>query len=180
MYFETSTLGWILFTSLVYLAMSFLIGDIDSDVGHGHMGFAGDTDHGVTTSELFNFRNLALLAAGFSATSIIAKNAHYGEIVVNVVGICGALAMVTIGVWLFRVIRRQESNSITSNASLVGKVAVVTTSIPEQGFGEITLRNALGVSASLTARSKSTVIAGSEVKIIAVAGNIVTVTTMAK
>jgi|SRR3989344_1431551 len=180
MYVETSTLALILFASMVFLIVGAFLGDhhvdVGGDVGHGDAGFGGDTHHGVTTSELFNFRNLALLAAGYSATSIIARNANFGELATNVSGIGGALVMVAFGVWLFRIIRRQESNSITSNTDLVGKTAFVTISIPEQGYGEITLRNALGASTSLTAKSTGRAIrTGSEVSITAVSGNIATV-----
>lgn len=184
MYLETTTLGWLLAGSLVFLIVSVFIGDhhveAGGDVSH-EAGSGGGTHHGVTTSELFNFRNLALLAAGFSAASIIARNADYGTLGTNAAGIAGALVMFALGVWLFRVVRRQESNSITSNADLTGKTATVTTSIPAQGFGEITLRNAQGVSVSLNAKSRGSAIpAGSEVNITAVAGNIATVTTTAE
>lgn len=188
MYLETGTLGWLLFGALIFFIVSALMGDhvgdhsveIGSDAGHGGTGFGGDTHYGVTYSELFSIRNLALLVAGFSAASILARNAHLGQLGTNVAGVCGAFGMVVIGIWLFRIIRRQESNSITRNTDCVNKIAVVTTSIPEQGFGEITLRNALGVSTSINAKSRGSAIqAGSEVKIVAVSGNIATVTVSA-
>jgi len=175
---ETGTLGLILFGSLVFLIASFLMGDYHMDTGDvgGHSADFGNSHQGVTTSELFNLRNLALLAAGYSAASIIAGNADYGPFWVNIAGVCGALIMVVIGIWLFRVIRRQESNSITNNTDFVGRTAIVTSGIPEQGFGEITLRNRFGVSTSLNAKSKGPLIpAGTEVKITAVNGNIATV-----
>ncbi len=180
MYLDTTTLGWLLFGSLVFLVISALMGDhhveAGGDAGHGGMDSGGDTHHGVTTSELFNFRNLALLCAGFSAACILARNAGYSEVVANLSGIGGGVVMAALGIWLFRIVRGQESNSITSNSALVDQVASVTTSIPEQGFGEITLRNEQGVAVSLTAKSNGIAInAGSAVKITAIAGNTATV-----
>lgn len=182
---ETATLGWILFGSLVFIGVSAFLGDhhveIGGDIGHGGVGFGGDTHHGVTTWEIFNFRNLALLAAGFSAASIIARNADVGEFGTNLAGLGGAIVMLAVGVWLFRVIRRQESNSITSTADLVGKAASVTVGIPQHGLGEISVLNAQGVTTSLSAKTKGEEIipVGTEVKIVAVAGNTATVATQA-
>lgn len=177
--FETSTLVWILFGSLVFIVASAFMGDhqVDTSGDIGHSGFdsGGDIHQGVTTSELFSPRNLALLAAGFSAASIIARNMGYGEFGTNIAGLCGAVAMVAFGIWLFRFIRSQESNTTTSSTDLVGKTAVVTTSIPEGGFGEITLQNARGTSTSMSAKSQTRISAGSSVRIAAVSGNIATV-----
>lgn len=177
--FEMSTLSLILFGSLAFLIASFFIGDhhLDTggDIGHGGADSGGDTHQGISTSELFSPRSLALLAAGFSAASIIARNAGYGDIGTNIAGLFGAVIMVGFGIWLFRVIRRQESNSTTSVTDLVGKTAVVTTSIPEGGFGEITLQNARGTSTSMSAKSQNRISAGASVRITAVSGNIATV-----
>lgn len=181
MHLETATLVWILFGAVVFIILSAFTGDhhvdVGGDVGHGGMDAGSGTHHGVTTSELFSIRNIALLAAGFSGASIIARNADVGVIGTNIAGICGAFIMVAGGIWLFRVVRRQESNSIISNVSLVGKTAMVTTTIPEDGYGEVALGNDHGVSVSLTARSSdgSMIRTGAQVKIAAVAGNIATV-----
>ena len=176
----TSTLGWILFGSMVFLVVSALLGghhDMDTgghDIGGGHVD--GSTHHGVTTSELFNIHNLALLAVGFSAFSIIARNVGVGELETNLAGIAGAVIMFFVGVYFFRMIRKQEGNSITSNTDLIGKTAIVTVGIPSNGYGEISLQNTLGAATSLTAKTVGTAIAqGSEVRITAVSGNTATV-----
>ena len=89
--------------------------------------------------------------------------------------------MFLVGVYFFRMIRKQEGNSITSNTNLVGKTAIVTVSIPSNGYGEITLPNTLGAATSLTAKTAGTAIAqGSEVRITAVSGNIATVNSTAR
>lgn len=177
MHLETSTLGWLLFASLVFLVVSALMGDHHAD-GGGDVGHGGDAQHSIITSELFNIRNLALLFAGFSAASLIARNANVGEFGTNIAGICGAFALVAFGTLLFRTIRRQESNSIMSNTGLVGKNATVTTSIPEIGYGEIVLQNASGVATTLVAEASGKAISqGTKVSIVAVSGNYATVTT---
>ncbi|MBI4068415.1 NfeD family protein [Candidatus Kaiserbacteria bacterium] len=179
MYVETSTLAWVLAGSLLFLLVSALLGghhDVDA-LGDCGLDFGTDGSHdGVTTSEIFNFRNLALLAAGFSAVSLLARNMGAKDPAVYLWGIAGGVLMITVGVWLFRVVRRQEASSVTSNQKLIGHVAFVTVAIPEKGFGEISLRNVAGVATALPARSDTGAIAtGFEVKITAVAGNIATV-----
>jgi membrane protein implicated in regulation of membrane protease activity len=169
----TSTLGWILFGSMAFLIASALLGG-HHDMGGGDVD--GSTHHGVTTSELFNLRNLALLAVGFSGCSIIARNVGVGEFETNLAGVAGAVAMFLVGVYFFRMIRKQEGNSITSNIDLIGKTAVVTVGIPSNGYGEISLQNTLGAATSLTAKTVGIAIAqGSEVRITAVSGNTATV-----
>ncbi len=176
--FATSTFGWILFGSMVFLIASALLGGYhDVDTGHDVGGGGVDgTHHGVTTSELFNPRNLALLAVGFSGCSIIARNVGLGELGTNLTGIAGAAVMFLVGVYFFRMIRKQEGNSISSSTDLVGKIAVVTVGIPLNGYGEISLQNTFGAATSLTAKTVGTAIAqGSEVRIAAVSGNTATV-----
>lgn len=177
--FATSTFGWILFGSMAFLITSALLGGHhDVDTGHDVDGgdVDGSTHHVVTTSELFNLRNLALLAVGFSGCSIIARNMGLGELETNLAGIAGAVVMFLLGIYFFRMIRKQEGNSITSNTDLVGKSAVVTVSIPSNGYGEISLQNAFGAATSLTAKTVGIAIAqGSEVRITAVSGNTATV-----
>ncbi|MDP1690010.1 MAG: NfeD family protein [bacterium] len=144
------------------------------DMGGGDVD--GSTHHGVTTSELFNLRNLALLAVGFSAFSIIARNVGVGELATNLAGVAGAVVMFLVGVYFFRMIRKQEGNSITSNTGLIGKTAVVTVGIPPNGYGEIALQNTMGAATSLTAKTIGVAIAqGTEVRITAVSGNTATV-----
>jgi membrane protein implicated in regulation of membrane protease activity len=175
-----SILGWILFASVAMLAISVVMGDhhfeIGGDAGHGGADMGGDIQHGISMSEILNLRSLALLGVGFSAATMLAQNSGFGISWSYLTGIIGAICFIALGVFLFRLIRNQESNSITTNKSLVGGTAKVVSSIPQNGLGEIILRNELGAAVSLSATTNGADIkSGVAVKILAVSGNLATV-----
>lgn len=139
-----------------------------------HTGITGGDMHdgdGIATSDVLTLRNLLLFGIGFGAAGALARFLGLNPWFASGAGLLMGAVLVAIAVAFYRSIRKQESNSVTSAQSLVGKHATVTTAIPPGGYGEITTQNDLGTTVNLDAVSSSGLIpAGSLVEIKSVTG----------
>ena len=114
-------------------------GHHDMDTSGHDMG-GGDVDGVlITASQPLSYSTSAISRYSLSASvpSASLRGISVLRTRTNVAGVGGAIVMFLVGVYFFRMIRKQEGNSITSNTNLVGKTVIVTVSIPSNGYGEI-------------------------------------------
>ena len=146
--------------------VSFLMGsghDADGDGHFDHIDHFG-SDHspgnpdgghgGVTVSQIFSIRNIFAFLAGYGAAGILALQAGLSGPWSAVVGLIAGVLFAYIIFMVYRVLGKQQSNSMPSLVRLAGKRAVVVTPIPLDGLGEIRLNNEYGVSTTLPARAE--------------------------
>ena len=126
---------------LVFVIFSLLFGGDDGDVGadgdaaDGHDGSDGH-DHGPGVLSL---RGISLLAIGFGATGFLVFNYTGKPLVASVAGLASGWVFAFLCMLMLRAFMRQESNSLLNSSAVVGSIGVVTTSILENGFGEVML-----------------------------------------
>ena len=128
-------------------------GDHDSDVGHdfdhdidhggdGDHGDHGDGDAGLAGWLLYpvmSVRGMSLLATGFGALGFITYYMTQKLLFSCGIGTLSGWLFAFIGFMLIRTFKKQQSNSLVQNETLIGREAIVTISIPEDGMGEVTL-----------------------------------------
>ena len=160
----------------MFFFISMLFGADHGDLGGGHDHGGGEGDGDGFMTDLFTLRNIFLFGVGFGAIGYIARYLGAGPIGSSIAGIIAGLLMAVFGAWLFRVLREQQSNSVTSLETLVGKSARVTTTIPKEGRGEIATVNEHGVNVTMSAQSSDEAIMENvNVTILSVVGNTATV-----
>ncbi|TSC82722.1 MAG: hypothetical protein G01um101420_80 [Parcubacteria group bacterium Gr01-1014_20] len=121
--------------------------DTDHDVDHGgdgHHGDHGDHDSGMGLSgwllyPVMSVRGMSLLATGFGALGFITYYMTQKLLFSCGVGAFSGWIFAFIGFMLIRMFKKQQSNSLLSNESLIDREAIVTLSIPVDGMGEVTL-----------------------------------------
>ena len=118
--------------------------DVDHDVDHGGDGDHGDHgDSGVGFGWLLypvmSVRGMSLLATGFGALGYITFYITEKLLYSCIVGALSGWLFAFVGFMLIRTFKKQQSNSLVQNESLIGLEAIVTLSIPEDGMGEVTL-----------------------------------------
>ena len=125
---------------LVFCVFSLLFGgdadgDADGGSADGHDGSDGH-DHGPGVLSL---RGISLLANGFGATGFLVFNYTGKPLVASVAGLATGWVFAFLCMLMLRAFMRQESNSLISISDIVGADGIVTTSIPENGYGEVML-----------------------------------------
>lgn len=148
----------------------------DASGGDADAGVGGHDDGGIFTSNILAVRNLFLFGAGFGAGGAIATYLGCGVVASSAWGIGVGVCMVVVVVWFYALVRRQQSNTVSSPEALVGKHAVVVTEIPENGIGEISATNEYGALVYIVARTRSGEISiGEKVIVKSVEGHTATV-----
>ena len=132
----------ITFTALALLSVSLLFGgdhdvdhdmdhDLDHDVGH-------DTDHGGSDNMSFlSVRVLLMFVSGFGAGGYFAARNDYGIVASSFWGIGAGFVMAAIGYVVLNYFYRHQASSSVRTKDVIGKEAVVTTSILPGGTGEV-------------------------------------------
>lgn len=114
-------------------------GDADHDADHD-----GDNDgehdggglQGLSVA-VFSIRGMALLSTGFGGVGLVVY-LYTGKILFATV--CGALfgyGFAMLILYGLRIFKAQQSNSIISTEEAVGGTGIVTTSIPQGGYGQV-------------------------------------------
>src|SRR5215831_2953149 len=152
-----SVFFWIMVGSMMFFAVSMIFGfdgSGDADVaGAGHVfsggdGAASDGGHAVSWN-VFSLRNLFLFGSGFGAVGFLAMINGYGVKTAASGGLAAGVLIAGVGMWFFRLIASQESNTVTDLARLVGRRANVVSAIPVDGMGEIVTVNEYGTRVSV-------------------------------
>ncbi|MFC4222693.1 NfeD family protein [Lysinibacter cavernae] len=111
---------------------------------------------------------LSAFAAIFGFASFAAIGAGTSPVVGAVIGLASGCVGGGLAWWMTRVFRTAESNSSTSTATIIGQQAFVILPLPgEGGMGEISFMRH-GERVTMAARSAQPVLAGAEVRIVAV------------
>lgn len=162
--------------SALFFFISMAFGMDHGEVGGGHDDGGHDGDGGGFMTDLFTLRNIFLFGVGFGALGSIANAYGAGPLLSSLAGVGAGLLMAVFGAWLFRLLREQQANTVTSLDTLVGKSARVVTTIPKGGRGEISTTNDLGVNVTLAAQSSDdAILENANVVIQSVVGNTATV-----
>ncbi len=166
-----------------FMSLIFGGGAEDTDTGGldaDHIDISHDGDNGnnsgVSVASFFSLRTLMWFLTGFGAAGAAAINAGWGPWPSAGFGLLGGFSLVLFGVLLFTFVGKQQGNSAPKLRSLVGKTALVVTSIPEQGLGEIRVVNEFGTAVTLNAKSQDGAVCnGSSVEVVTVDANTATV-----
>ena len=153
--------------------------DFDHDVGHGgdgHHGDHGDHDSGMGLGgwllyPVMSVRGMSLLATGFGALGFITYYMTQKLLFSCGVGTLSGWIFALIGFVLIRAFKKQQSNSLVFNETLIGREAMVTTSIPGNGMGEVTFVIPGQGQFTRTATSNKVIRSGRPVKIIRTFGS---------
>lgn len=132
----------ITFTAFALLAVSLLFGhdhDMDQDVDHD---LDHDTDHdadhdGAANMSFLSVRVLLMFVSGFGAGGYFAARNDYGVIGSSLWGIVSGFVLAVIGYSVLNYFYRHQASSSVSTKDVIGKEAIVTTSILPGGTGEI-------------------------------------------
>ncbi|MDP3696789.1 MAG: NfeD family protein [Candidatus Taylorbacteria bacterium] len=132
----------ITFTAFALLSISLFFGghdhdmshDVDHDVDHdtGH-----DADHGSENMSFLSVRVLLMFVSGFGAGGYFAARNDYGVIGSSLWGIVSGFVLAAIGYVVLNYFYRHQASSSVRTRDVVGKEAIVTTSILPRGTGEV-------------------------------------------
>lgn len=122
---------------VIFLVLSLAFGG-DHDVG-SHMDHSMGDHHGGDSINLFSMRSVTAFLAIFG--SVGAACLYYGveQTYSILIGSVSGLAAGFLAAKLMQVVSRQQISSTQSISDFVGSEGVVTTSVPPQGVGEVTL-----------------------------------------
>lgn len=132
----------ITFTAFALLAVSLLFGhdhDMDHDMDHDVDHDAGhDTDNdGAANMSFLSVRVLLMFVSGFGAGGYFAARSDYEIFSSSFFGVVSGLAMAAIGYFVLNYFYRHQASSSVRTRDVIGKEAVVTTSILPGGTGEV-------------------------------------------
>lgn len=159
------------FTFLLALGFLYLVGAFLFDGVFGG-GDADSPDHDGDIISVFSPKVVAIFLVGFGAAGALAT--HFGLSVVPAIAWAfgGGGALGALGYLGTRALYRQQCSSDVNPADAVGRYATVTTAIPANGVGEVSVSVA-GQHMTYTARSSDSapVARTRQVKVAAVTGN---------
>ena len=98
--------------------------DIGHDIGHGGPGF-------------FSARGMAVFITAFGGCGAIGTYEGYGVFPSSFFGFGGGIAMATVVYFFARFLYGQQASSTTTSADLLGRTALVSVAIPQNGIGQI-------------------------------------------
>lgn len=116
--------------------------DHDSDSEHDSEHADGESDSAISTFHgvnmgLLSLRGLCLLSVGLGGVGFVVQ-IHTGRVVfATVAGLLSGYVFAIGILYLLRIFKSQQANSFIDHSEAVGGQAVVTTSIPENGPGEV-------------------------------------------
>jgi len=160
-YFGIALLG------LLLLIVTLLVGELDD-----LLDFGADGD-GVGP---FNGKVLAVSLTAFGAAGMLATYYDRGPVTGAVIAAVTALLVGALAWWLIGLFYRQQATTEFSAIWTRGRLAEVTTAIPEGGLGQVVYRDPTG-SRQFLARSRegAGIAAGQLVRIVDVVGSTVVV-----
>src|SRR3989344_1362317 len=105
--------------------------DIDHDTDH-------DTDHeGAGNMSFLSVRVILMFVSGFGAGGFFAARNDYSVVASSLWGVGACLVMASIGYFVLNYFYRHQASSSVRTKDVIGKEAIVTTSILPGGTGEI-------------------------------------------
>lgn len=109
--------------------------DIDHDVDH-------DADHhdvggGGSHASILSIKIFMLFITGFGAGGFAGAQADFGVAACSLSGIVGGIVLGACGYLILDFFHRSQASSALRKTDLIGLEGVVTTTIPSDGFGEI-------------------------------------------
>lgn len=108
----------------------------DHDFDHG-----GDVDgHGDDSPGIFSFRTLVVFLTTFGIVGMVCTYYGLSPIFVILLSMVSGACLGTLTWWMMSLAMKQQANSMMNLDSIVGLSAVVTTTIPINGVGEIALQ----------------------------------------
>ena len=115
---------------------------IDLDMTHdfdlGHQDIESHTD----SPGLFSIRTISAFLAGFGLGGILAKLVlEWGVGGQLLLGFVIALSLAAIAYFIMKLMYSQQGGALRDSSELVGKTAVVTTGVGNQGIGECRVEN---------------------------------------
>lgn len=125
---------------LVICASSLIFGhdsDADHHVDFGHHG--GDDQGHDQGPGFLSIRGLSLLAVGFGSIGFIVFHYTRKPLVASMAGVVSAWLFAAVGLLMLRMLLHQQSNALLDTSAIIGATGVVVTSIPDGGYGEISL-----------------------------------------
>lgn len=105
--------------------------------GGGHDGHVeGPTHHHpiVSAAEVFSIQSLAAFAGAFGWAGLIARES-LGSVAGTAAGLVAGAAMSGTVIWVFRQIRKLESDGTITMSDLLGEEGTVYVGVPERGRG---------------------------------------------
>lgn len=116
--------------------------DHDSDSEHDSEHADGESDSAISTFHgvnmgLLSLRGLCLLSVGLGGVGFVVQIQTGRVVFATVAGLLSGYVFAIAILYLLRIFKSQQANSLTDHSGAVGSQAVVTTSIPENGPGEI-------------------------------------------
>lgn len=136
---------WFFMITLVafgLLSVSLLFGhdhDLDQDMDHDmDHDTDHDTDHdGAANMSFLSVRVLLMFVSGFGAGGYFAARNDYNVVASSLWGIGAGLVMASIGYFVLNYFYRHQASSSVRTKDVIGKEAIVTTSILPGGTGEV-------------------------------------------
>lgn len=119
--------------SFILIGSSFIFGHDTDDVDHD-----GDVDHDVEpTISFFSVKVIGTMTMGFGAAGAIAHQYGADFLVASLWGLGSGCALAVLMYAVLRMVYAQQSSSLVETITAKGRTATVTTSIGENGVGEI-------------------------------------------
>ncbi len=128
---------------MIIVLFSLVFGGHDhGDFGHGDIGHDAQGDHGGESQPgpgVFSLKGIALLAVGFGAIAFIVMYYTNQILVACISGLAIGWVFAFICMAGYRILIRQQSNSLIKSEDVIGQTGQVTTTIPAGGLGEVRL-----------------------------------------
>lgn len=133
----------IMSVGFVILLVAFCLGEFsghDGEVAHdtGSADGHGDVDHPQGGPNIFGLRFIAAFVTGFGGGGAIGRYLEFSYITSSLFGICLAIIVAGITYAIVCFLFKQQATSLVDTNDFVGKTAIVCTTIPKNGVGEVT------------------------------------------
>jgi membrane-bound ClpP family serine protease len=154
-------------TGTLFLVLSAVLGEV--------FDFFGDADTDGDVHPLSG-KVLATGMTAFGAVGMITQYYDWGPVLSALTSTLAALFLGAVAWWLISAVQRQTGSTETTVASMRGRQAQVTISIPAGSIGEVQLSSVSGTS-HMSARSVDggTIPAGASVRVVESSGSILLV-----
>ena len=158
--FFRNSLGLMIFFAIFAFGMIFTLfslifgGEHDGgDHGDIHGDAHGDGDDNQAPG-FFSIRGISLFATGFGALGFIVMYYTEKVLLASVSGLGFGWVFAFLGLFMMRMLIRQQANSMMRPEEMIGTLGEVTTGIPDHGVGEVRM-TVDGVTLTRTASSTS-------------------------
>jgi len=157
---QFSVFFWIFVFGTGFAFLTFIFGELldgVDDIFQGafeflHLDSIFDIDDIGVGPSIFSTRAISVFVIVFGGAGLLATVQGVNPLFSSVIGAGSGLVIASIFLLIFRWVHSQQSSSIMSNASLVGKKGIIKTAIPAGGLGEVIVDNA-GLRITRTAQS---------------------------